>query len=75
MTTTVEGCPCGTAHEVDARSWAGFRLMTEHADPRITVTSPEGSWLVPRLFIACHGIRAAELAGLAERYGFERAAR
>lgn len=28
-------------------------------------------WLVPRIYIAAHGLKAAELPELAERYGFE----
>lgn len=42
------------------------------ATVRITVPGP-GTWLVPRIFIACHQFRGRELPGLAERYGFARA--
>lgn len=36
----------------------------------IVVTTESGSWLVPRHYIALHGLKCAELAELAERYGF-----
>jgi len=31
-----------------------------------------GNWRVPRVFIACHGLKAADLPAVAARYGFER---
>jgi hypothetical protein len=30
-----------------------------------------GSWRVPRLFIACHGLKATDLPQLAAVYGWE----
>jgi hypothetical protein len=37
-----------------------------------TVDTPDGRFAVPRIFIACHGLKAADLPALAARYGFER---
>jgi len=36
------------------------------------VETPDGRFAVPRIFIACHGLKAADLPALAARYGFER---
>lgn len=36
----------------------------------IVVTTPTGSWKVPRHYIALHGLKAGELSSIAERLGF-----
>jgi len=40
--------------------------------PDVKVTTPDGSWMVPRHFIALHGIKSVELPALAGLYGFRR---
>jgi hypothetical protein len=61
----VLACPCGRPlhyddpailRQVDALVY----LLGEH----VPVTTPAGTWLVSRHYIALHGIRAAELPGL-----------
>jgi len=56
-----------------AQAAAAFRSVTAGLDLAVAVRTPDGCWLVPRLYIACHGLKAAELPELAGRYGFERA--
>jgi hypothetical protein len=70
---SVIGCPCGASHQMDARTKAEYDKVTAGIDPLITVTTGAGSWRVPRIFIACHGVKASELAEVAEQYGFDRA--
>jgi hypothetical protein len=70
---SVLGCPCGTMHSMDAKTKRDYDAVTADVDPLITVTTGAGSWRVPRIFIACHGVKADEMADVAERYGFERA--
>lgn len=38
----------------------------------IVVTTPDGSWRVPRIYIAAHGIAGAEVRTLAEVFAWER---
>lgn len=63
-------CPCGQIHELSA----GMRTAYENVTwglPATTVVEVSGQrWLAPRIFIAVHGPKAAELPELAERYGF-----
>lgn len=46
-----------------------FRLGTE-----VEITTPTGTWLVPRHYIALHGIEAKALPQLAEQLGFKKVA-
>jgi len=70
----VDGCPCGVLHMMSADVLASFeRLTAGFEDPRVLVSVPRvGNWRVPRVFIACHGLKAADLPAVAARYGFER---
>lgn len=70
---SVIGCPCGDSHPMDARTKAEYDKVTAGVDPLITVTIGAGSWRVPRIFIACHGVKPVELPEVAEQHGFERA--
>ncbi len=64
-------CPCGDAHEPSAvvRDYV-TRIIRERGRD-VMVASPSGTWRVPRIYIAVHGLKADELPELAERYGFE----
>lgn len=66
------GCPCGEQHLLPAQPLLEFDTALG-AD--ITVTGTAGSWLVPRVFIAAHGLKEAELPALAAAYGWPEAAR
>ena len=37
----------------------------------VLVSTPDGSWNVPRIFIGMHGLKAIELPALAEKFGWE----
>lgn len=75
MSVTVKGCPCGKAHQMASDSWAQLQRVTKSLNPLVQVTDGKvDTWLVPRLYIACHGLVWAELPVLAERYGFEKLA-
>jgi len=51
---------------------AAYGSVTAGLPSTVTVVTPEGRYAVPRIFIACHGLKAADLPALAARYGFER---
>jgi hypothetical protein len=64
-------CPCGLdLHYTSAAAQASVERLVDALGPEITVTTSAGSWLVPRHFIALHGIVAAELPALATRFRF-----
>jgi hypothetical protein len=64
-------CPCGEAlHYTSlAHQFAVERLVAVHG-PDVTITTPEGSWRVPRHYIALHGVKAVDLPALAVQYGW-----
>jgi hypothetical protein len=64
-------CPCGEVHELSALVRFQYERVTAGKPAEVKVETPDGCYAVPRIFIACHGIRASELPELAERYGFE----
>jgi hypothetical protein len=66
-------CPCGDARELSASVRFYYEATTPIAGDRAKITTADGTWLVPRIFVAVHGLKAAELPMLAGRYGFERA--
>jgi hypothetical protein len=65
-------CPCGEVHELSASVRSQYEQVTSGKPVCVKVETPEGCYLVPRIFIAVHGLKASELPALAERYGFER---
>lgn len=66
-------CPCGEAHEMTSQVREAYENVTLGLPPAVKVTAGQRAWLVPRIFIAVHGLKAGELPGLAERYGFPEA--
>lgn len=67
----IKGCPCGVTHEVDLPSQDSYERVTAGLPETVTIHVPgEGRWRVPRAFIACHGLKPAELPQLARQYGF-----
>ena len=73
LKVAIKDCPCGVVHEMAAGTKIRLDRVTAGLDPLLQVTLASGSWLVPRVYIACHGIAASELPEIAARYGFERA--
>jgi len=67
----LDGCPCGIVHRTAA--WVGeyVRSVIALRGPTVVVSTPEGQWRVPRVFISMHGLKATELPTLAQRYRFE----
>lgn len=63
-------CPCGESHLLPAQPILKFDT---ELGPLITVTTDAGSWRVPRVWIAAHGLKAAELPVLAVERGWEQA--
>jgi len=66
-------CACGEVHELSAAVRAAYGTVTGGLPSSVPVRVPDvGCWLVPRIYIAVHGLKAEELPALAERYGFAR---
>ena len=62
-------CPCGRPlHYRDSKTETMMKFMVRLCGPTITVTTPDGTWRVPRHYIALHGLKADDLPKL----GFER---
>ena len=66
-------CACGRPlHYSDRRIQMLIESMIRELGPTVKVAVlGHGAWLVPRHYIALHGIRAAELPELALTHGFE----
>jgi len=74
----VKHCPCGEEHEISDDVFAKLVDPAASKTPALAIMVPDfGTWLVPRVFLACHyqGLDALKLAELAFQYGFERAPR
>lgn len=63
-------CPCGEAHEGDPRWTVIKKIVLEHGET-VVVTTPSGSWNVPRAFIALHGLKGEDVGSLADKYGWK----
>ena len=71
---TAAECPCGQAHQFTPDIQTAYENITRGLPETVAVTIARvGSWLVPRIDLAAHGMPAADLPELAERYGFEQA--
>jgi hypothetical protein len=68
-----ELCACGEPlHYRNPRFQALIESLVAQLGPDIRVTLPGGrSWMVPRHYIALHGVGNGELAYLAAKYGWE----
>jgi hypothetical protein len=64
-------CPCGEDHSARP-GWPSTVDIVTKLGPLIDVTTPAGTWRVPRVFILMHGLKAMELAALADKYGWEK---
>jgi hypothetical protein len=71
---TVTDCPCGIPHESTSDVWKLYDRVQDGLDPLATFVTPAGIWRVPRIYVACHGLRAEELPELAAQYGWEQLA-
>lgn len=60
-----ETCACGRPlHYSDPDIQERIERIVEDRGQFIPITTPEGTWLVQRHYIALHGLRAAELPAL-----------
>lgn len=65
---TVDGCPCGGQHRLGAEIYAEYQRVVKDKPPTLRIQAGGDCWLVPRLYIALHGIKAADVPQLAARY-------
>jgi hypothetical protein len=63
-------CPCGDDHAA-SRSWGLVASLIKEKGEHVPVhVEGVGGWLVPRVYIAFHGLFAREIPALAKRYGW-----
>jgi hypothetical protein len=65
-------CPCGEDHSADPRWQLVLRLVAEKGETIAVGVEGQGSWEVPRAWIAIHGLKAVELGAIADRYGWRK---
>jgi hypothetical protein len=64
-------CACGQPlHYTNPHVQRTVEKFVAELGETVTIRTPYGSWPVPRHYIALHGITAADLPTLAERYGW-----
>lgn len=64
-------CSCGEDHAGDLRLVVVADLVAQHGETIVvTLMDGRGSWLVPRIWIAFHGLKADEVPELAKWYGW-----
>jgi len=64
-------CPCGADHS-SHQFWPVLIELVQSLGETVVITTPQGSWKVPRIFIAMHGIKERDLATLAQEHGWEK---
>lgn len=65
-------CPCGEIHELSAGTRVAYDNVTMGLPEDVLITVPEGSWYIPRIYLAVHGAKGSDLPALAARYGLRR---
>jgi hypothetical protein len=71
VTSPLPACPCGQPHAIfNPAVTTALTGMIDALGELVTVTTPQGSWRVPRVYVAAHGVAAGDLTALAQRYGF-----
>ena len=69
----VISCPCGCGRVyTDPGIEAEVMRFVGELGECVKLSTPAGSWLVPRHYIALHGIKADELPTLAATHGWEK---
>jgi len=70
---TLPPCPCGEDHLFLVGPGAVYlQGLILVRGPTVCISTAEGSWQVPRIYIAAHGMSAVELPALAALYGWRR---
>lgn len=59
-------CCCGKSHPVIVQ----VEAIVEDKGVDVTIATVDGSWRVPRRYIAHHGLRSVDVPELAEQYGW-----
>lgn len=75
--TPTTKCVCGlplhyTKDEEGCKLHTMVEAFVHRLGPDTPVTTPSGTWMVPRHYIALHGIRGSTLAEIAAQYGFKK---
>jgi len=66
-------CACGEPlHYRDDRTRAEVEKLVAELGETVLITTRDGTWKVPRHYIALHGIKAWELPYLAGTYGWQK---
>lgn len=68
----IKDCCCGVDHRMKRSSWTKYRDSVKDRLPTVPVGTGLACWRVPRIYIACHGIKASELPELATLYDWEK---
>lgn len=65
-------CSCGENHtgQFDKPTRRFLRRTIKRQGRLQLVTTPSGTWRVPRIYIAAHGLKAEEVPALAELYSW-----
>lgn len=66
----VAACPCGTAHPMTPEIREAYENIAQGLPDTVRIVTGGRARLVPRVYIAAHGLNAADLPALAEQYGF-----
>jgi hypothetical protein len=66
----IPACPCGAEHPMTGTVRVAYENITRGLPATVLVSVGGRAWMVPRVYIAAHGIPVADLPGLAVRYGF-----
>lgn len=66
-------CDCGRPlHYTNPDTQAKVQALVDDLGPTIAVSTPEGTWEIPRHYIALHGLRTEDVPDLAGRYHWEK---
>lgn len=71
LTAEIHDCPCGMLHHTARWVVNYLNNVVSTRGVTVAVSTPEGVWRVPRVFIAMHGLKAGDLPALAHVHGFE----
>lgn len=54
-------CPCGKQHPMNDAAWAMANRLIEATGEEATIHIGDRSWIVPKWYIANHGLKAQDL--------------
>jgi len=73
MNEDQELCACGQPlHYSDPGTREHMERLCRELGATMKVMCSEGTWLVPRHYIALHGLKAWEIPELAKRFGWKK---